>query len=778
MKTGHLVTQKLRNIINRQLTLIFITVIFALLVAVGMLVNISYNEKISDYHNNLDNFSERIYAPMSDAIRLMETSSVLIKSGLAENKDYAELSLLLATINKTNTNFENMEIIGDDFKTLASFPQYHYVVGYDRSGEIIYHLPENLPYIQWSNIIFSEFSKQPSLRLLYEVPDVRLLGTLNLGTIQNYCDQLEEENNLVGHIELTDRYGTYICDDKPQMVEEQRINLHFVTHDIKDYDPKIEYLDHQWQLRLYKHIPNLGWHIAIVVPVVKVLSEHLFILISFMSFIIVMSIIFVILSQRNNQVFSSQVDNLVDQTNQISKGIYTYKPAESKYREFLDLASNINTMQSAIMSRDQLLRDIAFRDVLTDSNNRNYLIKVLLPSWLSDIEQPFALEIINIDHFNLINDAFGHDFGDAVLIELSKRLNTIVPAEQLVRLGADEFVLVLKLHDLDLISTVNAIQRIQDQPFIIQNREIFLTFSAGVSIFPKDGTQINDLMMCADIALRHAKKSGIGGMAIYDDVLKQVMNRKLVIEQQLRTAISNNEFYLVFQPQFSIDGQHIRGYEALIRWENSVLGSVMPSEFISVAEHSQMLTGITHWVIANAVEAITAINQQKNSSYSVAVNTSANDYLDTKLTDQIRSLIATTGFNPKWLELEITENIPLGMEDVILQQISMLQSMGVSIAMDDFGSGYSSLAYLSRLSIDLLKIDRSLIFELHQDTDKQAILRAIVAMAKELGINVLAEGVEELQECEMLQAIGCEFAQGYYYAKPVKLKDIFINNLY
>jgi diguanylate cyclase (GGDEF)-like protein len=388
--------------------------------------------------------------------------------------------------------------------------------------------------------------------------------------------------------------------------------------------------------------------------------------------------------------------------------------------------------------------------------------------------QKVALLFIDLDGFKIINDGFGHATGDQVLKLTGNRLAAnIRQGDTAARLGGDEFVVVL--NDQERIEEVSdAVQRIMDavlRPIPIQHQEITLTCSIGISVCPDDSEDADELLKFADIAMYKAKEEGKNTSRFYTRGMNDTIVRKVTLTNNLRRALERQEFRLHYQPQVNLGSGELLGAEALIRWQHPQYGLVSPAQFIPLAEQSGQIVQVGEWVLRTACEQAMAFTAAGMSPMLMSVNLSARQMRDENLIRTIRRTLEETGLPATRLELEITESMVMSDIDRSVAILNAIKALGVRIAMDDFGTGYSSLSYLKRFPIDRLKIDQSFIHDVTTDVSDAALTRTIIALAHNLGIRVLAEGVETGEQRAFLIEAGCDEAQGYFYGKPVAAAD-------
>ncbi|MBI3284872.1 MAG: EAL domain-containing protein [Burkholderiales bacterium] len=386
-----------------------------------------------------------------------------------------------------------------------------------------------------------------------------------------------------------------------------------------------------------------------------------------------------------------------------------------------------------------------------------------------------ALLLFNIDRLQHVNDRLGHDAGDGFLKELAGRLQALLaPGDTLAHLGSDEFAMVLT-HFTDTDEITLIAQRLMDaiaQPLRIQDEDVSVTASMGVSIFPADGNLAGDLMKGADMALSEVKSEGRNGVRFLTADMNERALRRLVLENHLRHALDRGELLLHYQPQVSLRDGQICGVEALIRWHSQELGLVSPAIFIPLAEEAGLILAIGEWVMRSACLQNKAWQDAGLPAICVAVNVSAHQLATGALAAMVCEVLEETGLDPQYLEVELTESVMMRDMESSLRQIVQLRQMGVSVSLDDFGTGYSSLGYLSRFTLDKLKIDQGFVRNITSDPRSAAIVNASIALAQRLGITVIVEGVETEGQLGYLHKAGCDEIQGYLFSRPIAPEEL------
>jgi predicted signal transduction protein with EAL and GGDEF domain/DNA-binding response OmpR family regulator len=462
--------------------------------------------------------------------------------------------------------------------------------------------------------------------------------------------------------------------------------------------------------------------------------------------------------------------------------------------EVLGLVRDISERKRA----EEQIRRLAYCDSLTGIPNRQAFLEMvereLQRSKIGN--KKFAVLFMDLDAFKRINDTLGHNVGDQLLQQVSERLReTIRPSDlmsrgdpierrsleseslaesNLARLGGDEFTILIP--DLDRVEhALNVAHRVKDamgRPFLIEGNEIFVTASIGISLFPEDGDDCNSLLKYADTAMYHAKNCGKNNAKLYSSSLTMQIMSHVKLEVGLRRALQNEELYLLYQPQLDVRSNEIVGVEALVRWRHAERGIVSPTEFIPLAEETGLIVPIGEWVLRTAC--IQARDWQKLAGRPVrmAVNLSAKQFKDENLSQIVMSALHDTGLDPRLLELELTEGTLMDDAKATLATLEQLRGIGVYLSIDDFGTGYSSMNYLKRFDVRALKIDRSFISGLPQDSENAAITRAIIAMAHGLKMVVVAEGVETGEQLVLLEEYGCDMVQGFYLGRPAPAEAV------
>lgn len=452
----------------------------------------------------------------------------------------------------------------------------------------------------------------------------------------------------------------------------------------------------------------------------------------------------------------------------------SYNKLEAAYKEVSLTQKELGTKYEELKRSEENNRKIAYTDYLTELPNRTAFTERLdhVMNTLRK-EEVIAVMYIDLDNFKNINDILGHSYGDELLIDVTHRLKQAMDEnDYLARFGGDEFIVLSQnIEDVGLFEEkIRKIQKVFSFPFVLSLKEFFVTISIGVAYAPRDGKTTQSLIKNVDLAMYSAKENGKNTYCFYDESINDRLLNKIEIQSELRQAIDNNEFEVYYQAQIDLESNKISGFEALIRWNHPVKGKVEPGDFISIAEQTGLIVPIGKWVMQEACKQL-KYWEDKGFDVTMAVNISSRQFFDTDLVAMVKETIDATGINPVNLELEITESVVLDNIEYSIEVIEQIKELGVRFSLDDFGTGYSALNYLRMLPVSNLKIDKSFLDCLTENQSDQKIVSSIINLAKNLDLNVIAEGVENEEQAAFLRSIDCKVAQGYLYSKPVPKAD-------
>jgi diguanylate cyclase (GGDEF)-like protein/PAS domain S-box-containing protein len=468
---------------------------------------------------------------------------------------------------------------------------------------------------------------------------------------------------------------------------------------------------------------------------------------------------------NQNSIWQGEVINKRKDGEEVNEHLTIMKLEDENSFNYVSVFSDITKTKR----QNELLEFLASHDNLTNLLNRNeMLIRINDATNEARANQKrFTLIFIDLDNFKYINDSMGHSMGDKLLVEISKKIRLISKERySIARIGGDEFI-VLYESDEDK-SYIDRLLNIFSEPFVIDNREISVSASIGVAYSSDDEQSSIPLMQKADLAMYSAKEKGKNKVVFYTKELEESMRSKVLIENQLKKAIENSELELYFQAKIDLQNSHVDSAEVLLRWYKD--GEfISPDDFIKVAEETNLIKTIDKWVIENSLEKVKTLHSKGLNEFCLAINLSGHTFSDPKAMDEILSKIEKSDV-ARYIELEITEGALIENIDIVTLHLEKMKKLGISVSLDDFGTGYSSFSYLSQMSVNTLKIDRSFIMTL-ENKKQEVIVQAILSFSKLLGIKVVAEGVETNIQAEWLKAQGCDYAQGYLFSKPLPFKE-------
>jgi diguanylate cyclase (GGDEF)-like protein/PAS domain S-box-containing protein len=445
-----------------------------------------------------------------------------------------------------------------------------------------------------------------------------------------------------------------------------------------------------------------------------------------------------------------------------------------QYSKSVHLIFQIQDITDRKLAEQQLHHD-AFHDALTGLPNRALFmdhLKLAVARSRRNVQTKFAVLYLDLDRFKVINDSLGHTIGDQLLVGIADRLKkNLRPGDTVARLGGDEFTVLVE--DItDETESIQVAERVQQElsiPFTLSGREVFTTVSMGIAPSATGYERAEDILRDADTAMYRAKSLGKARYEIFDKAMHARAINLLQMETDMRRALEREEFILHYQPIVALDNFRLRGFEALVRWQHPERGFISPMDFIPVAEETGMIVPLGEWVMREACRQMNGWQKcfPLEHPLFITVNLSSKQFSQNALISTFAMILQETGVKPQSVKLEITESVVMENIETATEMLRQLRSLGVQLAIDDFGTGYSSLSYLHRFPIDTLKIDRSFVTRMSENNENTEIVRTIVVLAQNLGMDVVAEGVETNEQLVLLQKLGCENGQGYFFSKPV-----------
>lgn len=444
---------------------------------------------------------------------------------------------------------------------------------------------------------------------------------------------------------------------------------------------------------------------------------------------------------------------------------------------------DLNTcLEGKVEERTKEIYEVAFYDYLTGLANRRLFEEDInkLMKEVDEIDAKLSIMLLDLDRFKLINDTYGHSFGDLLIKEIAEILKGLSDQDFIIsRQGGDEFAIAMIELD-DKNRAKNLAGKILNKflsPIKLEGRIVYTTISMGIASYPCDGKNYEDIIRCADFAMYHSKNLGRNTYSFYEEHMFKTISTRITFEKELHNAIDKEQFILHYQPQVDTFTKKVVGLEALIRWNHPSQGIIPPFQFIDIAEETGLIEQIGKWVLETACKQTKKWHDKGYKDINIGVNISAYQFEQRNFVDIVRKILVETKLNPNCLDLEITESIAMKNEISVITKLKELKKLGVKVSMDDFGTGYSSLSYLNRFPIDTLKIPREFIKDIKPYHDERNIIEAIIAIAKNLNLNIIAEGVENKIQFKFLKDRECDFIQGYLFSRPLPEESVeeFLN---
>lgn len=522
----------------------------------------------------------------------------------------------------------------------------------------------------------------------------------------------------------------------------------------------------------------MNWGYVHLIPTDTILDSLVkMVYIAALFFVFTALAISVLINGAVRKVISKPIEQLVLRTRLFAIGLKPEPVSNWGSNEITELALALDMMNDDLDRETNRLAFMATHDDLTGLPNRS-LLNDRLEQIIVDAKRnntQAAVLFLDLDQFKTINDSLGHSIGDKLLKMVGERISFQLREEDVVsRFGGDEFVVVVSEFDhmLDLSNIAEKLLFIIKQPYIIDGYDLSITSSIGISVCPEDSDVAETLIQNADTAMYQSKDLGRNAFQFHTKDIRERVLRKLQLEDALRKALDDHQFVLYYQPKVNLNTQQVYGMEALIRWQHPEMGIVSPLEFIPLAEETGLIIDIGEWVIEEACLQMKAWLEYYPWLKNMAINLSVRQFQQKDFCQQIELFMFDKKIDSSKIDFEITESMIMGDVEAAISVLAKLRTLGVSISIDDFGTGYSSLSYLKHLPADTLKIDRAFIKELVNDQNDQAITKSIIALASNLGLSVIAEGIEQAEQAAMLKQMGCDYAQGYYFNRPLPVDEM------
>lgn len=701
----------------------------------------------------------------------------------AEDSSLKDFNLSAEVIYKGYEYFENFYLLDQDGVVLSSITPNDRSVGLDLSHRDFFQQAKQVHGVYISPPFISDNSGQPAVYLSKVARDGKVVaGELSLVELQRVITQgagWSEPSTVF----ITDQTGVLLAHPNSDLVRQQAdLGSLKIIQRARQGDSGLAYWDRgKFYMGVVTTVETSRWLVISQAPVSEVFRPYygpafFYVLFSTAT----LSLFTRLFGRQFQQSVIAPLSRLSNASTEITRGNYAVNPEIKRipapFLEIRSLIASFTEMAQSIRAREKLLEHLATHDSLTGLPNRALFQKRIL-DYIEEIQstqhsgQEFAVLFIDVDDFKSVNDAFGHYIGDLTLKEIGALMTPLIGPDDLVgRVGGDEFAMMLAgaVGVQNAHPTAEALLYQFNQPLHIEGHEIFLSASIGVSIYPRNGTDPDMLIQNADTAMYQTKREGKRGIKFYTEDMETQAQERYILSSYLHRAMEQNEFELYYQPIVDTQTHTIVGSESLLRWNNARLGMIMPSRFISLASDTGLILPIGEWVLRTACVMNRAWSAQYLPDLTISVNVTEREIKYKNFRETVEKVLEISGLPPHLLLLELSENIFFQNLKAIERIIVDLKHLGVKLSLDDFGTGYSTLSCLTRIPFDEIKIDRSLSAHVTTSSRDAAIVSGIIRMGHDLGMQVVAEGIETKAQIDFYNDLGCDRMQGFFYSQPVR----------
>jgi len=751
------------------LTILTPTVLFTLFlnnVSKTLVVDRVYNDNHIAVHSTADYLNSYLL----DSERLL--------SGLKTNIEDFELTdeqLLLLLESRINEHelITSIEVLDSDGLVIANAPFDDAFIGMDRSNEGYISGLSNTTDSYWSSPFIPPFKEDLHITISFMTDEHYIIGLLDLSTISESIQALSQSTELDKNTVLLDRYGIYISDQDETLVNSRQKAKYFdemiafsnpdnsIILDINGYDNVVS----------YTNISNTGWYIIIYEDFNSATAYSRTIINYFSYFTIFLVIILVLVFLTSSYLYKSNLDKLASKIKQISTGKVSKELEVSGFREIIEIGNVFNQMSNSISEKTTKLEYLAFNDELTGLYNRVFC-KEFYDEDHNVLGRKLTFAYIDLQRFELINDSYGFDFGNIVLKTFANKIKNRYSNEAIVaRIESDEFLIIFESNDKDLETLAIEIDTFLKTPTIIDGVDFDLNINFG--LFNSDkALDFDDAMSSALITLNHAKQNLKQSYEIYEESMKSASLRQNSIELALDQALKDDDFTVYLQPIVNLKTEDIRGFEALSRWKHNVIGDVFPYEFITILERTQKIHLLDYQVLKKSIKYVKTLSKIYNKDFVLSVNMSASSILNDNFISNVKTALKESMFDPKLLELEITESTIIQDFTKVNDKFNQLRALGVRLSEDDFGDGYSSLSYLTAIDLSTLKISKNFLKNIEVNHNNKMLIETIIQLSQKFGFETIAEGIENEETLNIMKELNPDYIQGYYFFRPMPYKTV------
>ncbi|AWW26215.1 EAL domain-containing protein [Acetobacterium sp. KB-1] len=771
--------KKLKNFIqvNNMLSIAIPLILVVLLIA-PLILNVAVKDIQEKNTLIATTIAHRMADFLNESFLILTQLSELLDGGAL--KDEEDIRVYLNTVTESANIIEGFELLDANGFVTTVVPENNNIQGANRASQDFFSETKASQQPTLSKTFISQQTGQPTITIAIPHRDGVLVAYLNLKEISLLSLNLSQTFGDQVTVAVTDGNGVFISNKDMAKVYQREIEGHFDTiHQEPERQIITAIYDGQRTVVSHADVTNGDWHVFVYQAYDSILIAFrplLWIVLLFVCLLIVFS------RFVSNYVFkdiSHSFYELNKQTRETAAGDYHRIDEDNRFDEFNTLTENFNEMVISIKERDEALKTLAYYDPQTQLPNAVYLTEQLNQLIMTN-RKKIAVICYDIENFKRINDTYGPSFGDQLLKIMGERiLNMKLTNGFMARITGSNFIRVIKeLEDpSDVLIEIEELRQAFNQGISVNENNVYVHFHVGITLYPDDAQTVEELLQYAHAAADMAKQRGKSQYAFFESSMKMNLIRSMTLENSLRSAIKNEEFYLHYQPQIDVRTGLIRGFEALIRWEHPQLGKISPLEFIHIAESTGLIVPIGAWVMETACKKMVDLNRVTGSNMIISVNISPVQISNEQFPAMVEETLKRSGLSPNLLELEITENLFINSFEVAIKIFDRLKAIGIKMSLDDFGTGYSSLAYLKNLPIDTLKIDQAFTRDLLIHKSNEHLMESIILMAHTLEMDVIVEGVEELEQFDRLKTYQCDHVQGYYFSRPMdtnQLEDYFI----
>lgn len=745
------------------------------LILVGLFVTpVIFNYLIKDMDQKNTMIAATIAQRMSDFIdesfQVLYQINHLLDDGTL--KDAGTIQNYLNAILSSSESFEGFEILDANGIVTVNAPQNINILGANRASQPFFSETKSgqKPFV--SSSFISQQTGQPTITIAIPHRDEVLVAYLNLAEISmlslNHIKTFGDTVTMA----ITDGNGVFISHQDINKVYQREVEANYqAIHPETEIADQVHAFTYNGKTAMVSHadVGKADWHVFVYESYDSIYAA----LRPFLAIMLLFTLLLVLFSRFIARLVFKDINHsfgeLNRQTKEIAAGDYHPINSDNRFDEFDQLTENFNEMVACVKERDETLQVLAYYDAQTRLPNAAYLLE-RLNQMIIDKQGKIAVICFDIHNFKRINDTYGPSFGDKVLEMMGARLLSLDLSSGFVaRINGSNFVRVLTdfQNPDDVLLEIDKLRAVFNQAMSFNENNVYLRFHVGIALYPDDAGEVEELLQYANTAAEMAKQRGVSQYAFFENIMKQNLLRNMKLENSLRTALENDEFFLHYQPQVDVKNKKIRGLEALIRWDHPQLGLVSPLDFIHIAESSVLIIPIGAWVLETACRQIVAINRKMGTEIMISVNVSPVQLNQEHFPEMVAETLKRCGLDPDLLELEITENLFIHSFEDAIKIFNRLKAIGIRMSLDDFGTGYSSLAYLKNLPIDTLKIDQAFTRDLLVKKSNENLMESIIMMAHTLHLDVIVEGVEELEQLDCLEAYHCDHVQGYYFSRPI-----------